>query len=405
VKISQLSLGVVSGIGGFLEAGSIVTSAQAGATFRFQLIWAVVIATTGLVFMTEMSGRLAAISKRALTDAIRERFGFPFFALTLVVGLVLSFLVLATELGAVSTALQMASGISYRWWVLPVAFLGWLFIWKGTFSVVENVSAILGLISVAFAVGAIRMHPQWGEVASGIIPTLPSHDGAKYWFTAVSIIGASISPYLYFVYSSGAIEEKWDESQLLGNRITSVFGNGMGGLLAIALLIIAALVFEPRGVQINQYQQISYSLVPSMGHWGFIIFVATLAITAFGATTEIMLAAAYMTAQGFGWHWSEDAKPDQHARYSLVYTLLVLLASVPLLLGVDPFKLTNFTMSLSAASLPISVLPLMVLMNDEELMGDHRNGWLTNTALGSYGVLSIVLLLVAVPLQIMGGGG
>jgi hypothetical protein len=47
----------------------------------------------------------------------------------------------------------------------------------------------------------------------------------------------------------------------------------------------------------------------------------------------------------------------------------------------------------------------MVLMNDEELMGDHRNGWLTNTALGSYGVLSIVLLLVAVPLQIMGGGG
>jgi Mn2+/Fe2+ NRAMP family transporter len=178
----------------------------------------------------------------------------------------------------------------------------------------------------------------------------------------------------------------------------------MGGLLAIALLIIAALVFEPRGVQINQYQQISYSLVPSMGHWGFIIFVATLAITAFGATTEIMLAAAYMTAQGFGWHWSEDARPDQHARYSLVYTLLVLLASVPLLLGADPFKLTNFTMSLSAASLPISVLPLMVLMNDEELMGDHRNGWFTNTALGFYGVLSIVLLLVAVPLQIMGGG-
>jgi Mn2+/Fe2+ NRAMP family transporter len=179
----------------------------------------------------------------------------------------------------------------------------------------------------------------------------------------------------------------------------------MGGVLSVAVLVLGGLVLEPRGIKVEHYQQISATLVPSMGHWGFIIFVATLAITAFGATAEIMLAAAYMTAQGFGWEWAEDARPREHARYSLVYTVLVLLAAVPLLIGIDPFKLTNFSMAISAASLPVSVLPLLVLMNDHELMGDHRNRWFSNSALVLFGVLSVVLLLVAIPLQIMGGGG
>jgi Mn2+/Fe2+ NRAMP family transporter len=37
-KALQLSLGIVTSIGGFLEVGSIATSAQAGASFSYQLI-------------------------------------------------------------------------------------------------------------------------------------------------------------------------------------------------------------------------------------------------------------------------------------------------------------------------------------------------------------------------------
>jgi Mn2+/Fe2+ NRAMP family transporter len=61
-------------------------------------------------------------------------------------------------------------------------------------------------------------------------------------------------------------------------------------------------------------------------------------------------------------------------------------------------------MALSSASLPISVLPLLVLMNDEEIMGKYRNGWFSNVAVVLIAILSVVLLIVAVPLQIMGGG-
>ena len=46
------------------------------------------------------------------------------------------------------------------------------------------------------------------------MPSLPQHDSARYWFIAVSILGATISPYLFLFYSSGAVEDKWDESYL-----------------------------------------------------------------------------------------------------------------------------------------------------------------------------------------------
>ena len=39
-KLFEIALGIVTGIGGFLEAGSLATAAQAGAAFGFQLAWA-----------------------------------------------------------------------------------------------------------------------------------------------------------------------------------------------------------------------------------------------------------------------------------------------------------------------------------------------------------------------------
>ncbi|TIV89763.1 MAG: divalent metal cation transporter, partial [Mesorhizobium sp.] len=75
-----------------------------------------------------------------------------------------------------------------------------------------------------FVVGAVMLKPGWGQVAAGAIPTVPNHDAANYWFMAVSILGASISPYLFMFYSSGAIEDRWDESYLGANRAIAAMG-------------------------------------------------------------------------------------------------------------------------------------------------------------------------------------
>jgi Mn2+/Fe2+ NRAMP family transporter len=402
-RLIEIALGIVTGIGGFLEAGSLATSAQAGADFRFDLIWAIVLGAACLAFLVEMSGRLSAISKHTLPDAIRERFGFRFFVLPLLIMQLAMLLVMVTELGGVALAFQFISGVSYRWWVIPVGVLAWALLWKGTFGLIEKGVSALGLVTLAFVVGALHLHPPLGEVARGALPRLPSRDSAHYWFLAVSILGASISPYLFFFYSAGAVEDRWDVSQLTINRITAGAGMGFGGIVAIGALVLAGMIFHPAGIQVDSFDQLPLLLTSAFGHWGFVLFIASLAIACFGAAQEIALTSAYMMAQGFGWRWSENLPPAADARFSLTYTAITALAMIPIMAGVDVLKLTNISMVFSAASLPFIAVPLLVIMNDRRFLRDYCNGWVGNTVVTLIVALAFVLAIVSFPLLITGG--
>jgi Mn2+/Fe2+ NRAMP family transporter len=402
-KLFEIALGIVTGIGGFLEVGSLATSAQAGAEFGFQLIWALALGVICIAFLVEMSGRLAAVSRHTIPDAMRERFGIRFFMLPLVTVALVSFLVLASEIGGVSLALQLATGVRFQWWAPVVALLAWLLLWKGTFGLVEKGSSLLGLVSLVFLVGAWKLHPPLPAVAAGLVPSLPEHDWARYWFLAVSILGASVSPYLFYFYSAGAVEDQWDEGYLAVNRVTAGLGMGFGGVLSTAVLVVAAMVFLPRGIQIDRYEQLGLLLADPLGRWGFTLFVATLAITCLGATLEIALSLAYLVAQGFGWRWGESIRPRNAARFALVYTAVLPLAALPILIGVDPLKLTNYSMAITALSLPVTVVPMLGLMNDPQYLGERVNGWISNAAVLVVSLVACVVALVAIPLTIFGG--
>lgn len=403
-KLLEISLGVVTSVGGFLEIGSLATAVQAGAAFGFQLVWAIVLGTVCVIFLVEMAGRFGAVSHHTITDGIRERFGFNFFVWPLLASVLLNFLVLAAEIGGVSIALELATGIGYQWWALPAAFVAWLFLWKGTFGFIEKGVSMLGLVTLCFVVAAIMLKPDWGDVAAGAVPSLPQHDRASYWFMAVSILGASISPYLYMFYSSGAIEDQWDKSYLGTNRAIAGLGMSFGGAISVSALIVAALVLSAHGIHnIDDYNQLPLTLVQIFGFWGFVLFTASLGIACFGASLEIGLQQAYLIAQGFGWNWGENQKPRDNPGFASVYTLSLLLAALPIAIGFDPLRITILSMALTAASLPLTVVPFLFLMNDKRYVGEHRNGVISNVAVVFVIALGFVLAVVTIPLEFLGG--
>ena len=401
-RVLQLALGIVTSVGGFLEIGSIATAAQAGAAFGYQLVWSIVLGTACIACLVEMSGRFAACSKRTIPDAMRERFGARAFAIVLVVMLLVSVLVLGAEIGGTAAAVQLATGVALPWWVIPVVFVAWQLLWRATFGVIENGVSLLGLVTVVFAIAAVKGGVDYGAVARGTLPSLPRHDGAHYWFVAVSVLGASISPYLYYFYSSGAIEDKWDKSYLGINRAIAVIGMGFGGFLSVAVLACAALVFHPAHQDVNDYRQLTSLVTPFLGRMGFWLFVASLGIACLGATLEIALSLAYLIAQGLGWRWGEDLAPHDNARFSVTYTVLLGLASLFVLFGIDPLQLTQVSMALTATSLPIGVLPFLLLMNDRHYLGEHTNGVVGNAVVMVVSVMAMVLGVVSIPLQVVG---
>lgn len=403
-KLIQVALGIVTGIGGFLEIGSVTTSAQAGAAFGYQLIWALVVGVLCLSFLVEMSGRFAAVSRHTVVDGLRDRFGFGFFTIVSAGVALVVLLVLIAEIGGVALALQMATGIGFPWWALPVALVGWLLMWKTDFDIIENGSSILGLLTLCFAVAVHRLHPDWGSVVHGSLPSLPSDNKAQYWFICVSILGASITPYLMYFYSAGAVEDKWDKSYLGINKIIAFAGMAFGGLLAIAVLIVAAKVLHPQGVKIDKFDQMANMMLVPFPKWGRALFAASLGITCLGAALEIALAISYMVGEGMGWNSSENAEPLKASRFSLVYSGVILVAMIPLLFGLDPLKVTNMAMALTSATLPLAIVPFLILMNDRTYLGDDTNGIISNSVVVIVMVMSFVLAIVSIPLQVFGGG-
>jgi len=64
-------------------------------------------------------------------------------------------------------------------------------------------------------------------------------------------------------------------------------------------------------------------------------------------------------------------------------------------------KLTNLAMALTAATLPLSIVPFLVLMNDRRYLGRHRNGWVSNAVV--MGIVGIAFLLAVVTIPLEGG--
>ena len=402
-KIFNLALGVVTSIGGFVEVGSISTSAQAGAEFGFSLLWAIAAATLFLAALAEMAGRVAAVSKRPMAAAVRERVGFHFQVIPLGAEFVIDLLLLTAELGGAAIAVKMLTGVGFQWWVLPLGLAAWLILWFGNFSVIEDGIGILGIVTLSFVVAAWRLHPDPHSVAEGFIPSAPHHDLTRYAFLAVSIVGATVSPYLLNFYSSGAVEEKWTEPDLWINRVTAFLGMGFGSTVAMGCLITAAVVLGPQHAKVDTYEQAAQMFVPVYGRWAVTLFALSLGIGCFGAAVEIALNGGYVLGQAFGWTWGIDKKRRDVSRFVAAFSLMLLLGVAIATLGFDPLRVTLISVALTVVIMPAVVLPFLVLMNEEEYVGPHTSGPIGNGLLALLTILGALMALVVIPLEILGG--
>src|ERR1700710_1162431 len=113
-KVLQLALGILAAVGGFVDIGDLVFNTAAGATFGYQLMWVIPIGVVGIIVYSEMCGRVAAVSGKAVFDTVRERTGFSAGLFALISSEVVNLLTLAAEIGGVAIALQLLSGLNYR---------------------------------------------------------------------------------------------------------------------------------------------------------------------------------------------------------------------------------------------------------------------------------------------------
>ena len=180
---------------------------------------------------------------------------------------------------------------------------------------------------------------------------------------------------------------------------------GFGSLGSIALIVLCGIVLHPLNMNANTLSEMGLAMAKPLGTIGAYLFAAVLFITCFGAALEISLAVSYNISQGFGWEWGESKKPAQAARFNLTLTLLLVVAIIINLFGIDPLQLALFASTIIALFLPLSLSPFIILMNNPRYLGDKTNGLFTNIALVIILLIAFVVALVSLPLTIITGGG
>ena len=379
----------------FIGPGTIVTASRAGASYGAALLWAVVFSAVATAVLQEMAARLGLVSRKGLSEAIRESFSQPVLRF-LTLGLVAVAITLGNAayetgnlLGA-SLGLEILSGISPRLWAIVIAVAALALLWSGAYRMIQRVLiALVVLMSFVFLVTAILVEPSLGELGRGLVPSVP--EGSL--LTVIALIGTTVVPYNLFLHAS-TVQEKWaadmkTDEALAQSRWDTLLSVGLGGLVTIAILVNAT-PFDDA----SSLSAIASQLEPLFGEWAGAFF--GLGLFAAGLTSSITapLAASYAMSGALG--WERDLKSP---RFRAVVAFVVLTGLVLALVGRSPTEAIVLAQAANGLLLPLIAIFLIVVVNDGAIMGKFKNRPLQNllgvlvvlvvTGLGAYQLLRV----------------
>jgi manganese transport protein len=401
VKVFSVALGILAAIGGFVDIGDLVFNVAAGATFGYQLLWVVVIGVIGIIVYSEMCGRVAAVSGKAVFDAVRERLGFKTGLAALISAQVVNLMTLTAEVGGVAICLQLLSGLPYRWLILLAGIVLAVVVWTTPFDWIERIFGYGGLCLLVFAVAAVKLHPTWSAVGHGFLPHMETESPLLYAYFAVGLLGAAMTPYEVYFYSSGAVEEQWGPKDLGLNKANAMIGYGLGGFLSFALMIVGGSLFLNKGIEPEFLGSITLGAEVPLGQIGLLLALVGILFAVGGAAIDTLFSGAYNLAQFLGWEWGRYRHPSGAPRFTLTWIVLLALGLCAVMTGVDPVQLTEYAVIFSAVALPLTYVPILLVANDRAYMREYVNGRLANVLGLIYLVVILIVALTAVPLLIL----
>jgi len=174
----------------------------------------------------------------------------------------------------------------------------WLVIWRVKFSIMENVAGLVGLCLIGFAVALFLLGPDWAELGRQAVQGVATSTEhiSTYWFYAVALFGAAMTPYEVFFFSSGAVEEGWTVKDLARSRANVLVGFPLGGLLSLAIAGCAAVVLLPQLIAVTALSQVMLPVAMAGGKLLLALIILGIVAATARAALETTLSAGYTIA-------------------------------------------------------------------------------------------------------------
>lgn len=386
-------------VASYFGSGSIFIASQAGVEYGYVLIWAVIGAVLLGFMAQDMSARLG-IFGNTLMSFIRQKLGKK-GALT--IALFLSIGCIAWTLGltaAVGKSFEILSGGAVSW--QPIAILtGICAILVGilNYSYVEKVmTGMMFLLLVLYLVVAGASQPSLVDTMAGFIPSIPD-TGAM--MMGAAILGTTALWPNFFLESILVKQKGWNSQKHVKMMRTDLsLGYTVGGLITLAIIIVAAAVLRPAG-----YTELSSFIAPGealkivLGQWAMIVFLIGVIAAAFNSIVPIMWTIPFMILEAL----DIDHEEGSSKTFKIIFAGSIIIGMFsPLVAEVTGLSVVEMVTLFPAYNgvfgLPVTAILLFWAVNDKNLMGSHTNNWRLN-------LVNVILVIFSIYIAINSGQG
>jgi Mn2+/Fe2+ NRAMP family transporter len=378
------------------DAGGIITYTQAGSTYGYTLLWALVPMTIALYVTMEMCARMGVITGKGLSDLIREEFGLRSTFFVMIVGFFVDLANVVAEFAGIAASMQIF-GVSKYVSVPIAAVLVWFLVLKGSYRQVEIVFLIACVFYLTYLFSAIFARPDW--VLAARMTVVPSiHLETGYLITLTALVGTTIAPWQFFYLQAGFVEKKVGPRQYPQARLDVLLGSISCMVIVFFIIICTAATLNRTGLtNISDAAEAAKALIPLAGKWAGLTFAFGLLNASLFAATILPLSTAHVICEGLGFEAGLDHKFREAPAFYWLYSILILVGGGIVLLPNAPlWKIFIFSQVGNGIWLPIVVIFILLLVNRRDLMGEHTNGFFFNLIAWITAVAMIILTFVLV---------
>jgi manganese transport protein len=380
---------------GYMDPGNWGTDLQAGAQFKYNLLWVVGLASLMAIFMQVISARLGVVTGKDLAQCCREWYpSWTRWPNWLLSELAVAACDLAEVLGS-AVALNLLFHIPLFWAVVITGLDVLLLLALQSFGMrtIEAVVLVLiGTIAVCYFIEIFvlpQTQPSFAEMARALVSPHFRQTGMLY--LAIGIIGATVMPHNLYLHSALVQSRKLQQdepsmrSAVRFNTIDSVVALTIAFFVNSAILVLAATVFFGKesvtvpGGQVVHFSpdsdwiRVAYlTLAPLLGATAASTLFAIALLASGQSSTITGTLAGQVVMEGF-MNWR--IKP--WVRRLITRTLAILPAVIIIGLRGDSSVTDLLTLSqvVLALQLPFAMFPLLQFTSSRKRMGKWRNGW------------------------------
>ena len=358
------------------DAGGIATFATSGASYGFNLLWALALAGICLAIVQEMCARMGAITGKGLADLIREQFGVRWTALAMTALLIANTGVTVSEFLGIAASVQVLANDPHTPWIYVIVPLAGLAIWwlviKGSYRRVEKIFLLMSLGFLAYIPAAFAAQPVWGNVGRQVFfPHLDTSSG--YLLTAVALVGTTISPYMQFYVQSSVADKGIHAGEYIFEQIDVYSGTIFAVLIAGFVVVATGATLYPNH-PVQTAIDAALSLKVFAGQYAGLLFGIGLFGASLLAAAVLPLSTAYGICEAFGFERGVSRSFREAPMFQSIFTgLIIVSVLITLIPGLPIIQVLIVLQDLNAAMVPILLVFIILLINNRRLMGHHVN--------------------------------